>query len=166
VQRRPQQRIIPAEPSGLRGTARAALGALCPAYLPPASRAEPRTLPAATAAPPGQQASGRLADSAGGPRLRLLLAARSAALLAACLFVVLQPGVPTLPRHLCYALAICAFVTLLMDLPAAALGGALGLEFIPSFDAPWLSASLAEFWGRRWNIPTASMLRCVVGGWG
>jgi hypothetical protein len=84
-------------------------------------------------------------------------------MLAACVYIALQPGVPAVARHLCYALCICGFVTLLMDLPAVLLSGALGLECIPSFSEPWLSSSLASFWGARWNIPTASLLRCVVG---
>jgi hypothetical protein len=108
-----------------------------------------------------QGKAGRLTDTASSRR-RLWLAARSAALLATSVYLITVVGLPDVPRHFAYAIAILGFVTLLMDLPAAVLSGPLGLELIPSFDEPWLSNSLADFWGRRWNIPTASMLRCVV----
>jgi hypothetical protein len=105
--------------------------------------------------------AGRLTDTASSSR-RLWLATRSLAVLCTSVYLITAVGLPDVPRHFAYAFAILGFVTLLMDLPAAVLSGPLGLELIPSFDEPWLSDSLADFWGRRWNIPTAAMLRCVV----
>ncbi|GJN20984.1 hypothetical protein PR202_gb08429 [Eleusine coracana subsp. coracana] len=47
----------------------------------------------------------------------------------------------------------------------AALGRAvLGLEMEPQFDRPYLSASLQDFWGRRWNLMASAVLRASVYG--
>eukprot|EP00198_Chlamydomonas_reinhardtii_P003257 XP_001692593.1 predicted protein [Chlamydomonas reinhardtii] len=65
-------------------------------------------------------------------------------------------------RHYLYAFGMYAFVGFLMDGPGAVAVEALGLQLVPTFDAPWLSTSLADFWGRRWNITTSSVLRTLV----
>ncbi|KAL6899820.1 hypothetical protein ACP4OV_006478 [Aristida adscensionis] len=44
----------------------------------------------------------------------------------------------------------------------AALGRALGMELEPQFDRPYLSASLRDFWGRRWNLMASAVLRPAV----
>ncbi|KAK6146090.1 hypothetical protein DH2020_019959 [Rehmannia glutinosa] len=38
----------------------------------------------------------------------------------------------------------------------------IGIELEPQFDEPYLSASLQEFWGRRWNIMVTRILRPAV----
>ncbi|KAJ4970342.1 hypothetical protein NE237_003441 [Protea cynaroides] len=38
----------------------------------------------------------------------------------------------------------------------------LGLELEPQFDEPYLSTSLQDFWGRRWNLMVTSILRPTV----
>ncbi|XP_010270116.1 PREDICTED: acyl-CoA--sterol O-acyltransferase 1-like [Nelumbo nucifera] len=38
----------------------------------------------------------------------------------------------------------------------------LGLELEPQFDDPYLSTSLQDFWGRRWNIMASNILRSTV----
>ncbi|KAI4311932.1 hypothetical protein MLD38_036796 [Melastoma candidum] len=38
----------------------------------------------------------------------------------------------------------------------------LGLELEPQFNEPYLSTSLQDFWGRRWNIMVTSILRPTV----
>ncbi|KAI3904275.1 hypothetical protein MKW92_013021 [Papaver armeniacum] len=38
----------------------------------------------------------------------------------------------------------------------------LGLDLAPVFDQPYLSNSLQEFWGRRWNLMVTSILRSTV----
>ncbi|OVA20221.1 hypothetical protein BVC80_157g8 [Macleaya cordata] len=38
----------------------------------------------------------------------------------------------------------------------------LGQDLEPQFDEPYLSASLQEFWGRRWNLMVTSILRSTV----
>ncbi|KAK4426556.1 Acyl-CoA--sterol O-acyltransferase 1 [Sesamum alatum] len=39
---------------------------------------------------------------------------------------------------------------------------AVGIELEPQFDEPYLSGSLQEFWGRRWNIMVTRILRPTV----
>lgn len=39
---------------------------------------------------------------------------------------------------------------------------ALGLELEPQFDEPYLSTSLQDFWGRRWNLMVTRILRPTV----
>ncbi|KAF8409652.1 hypothetical protein HHK36_005730 [Tetracentron sinense] len=38
----------------------------------------------------------------------------------------------------------------------------LGLELEPQFDEPYLSTSLQDFWGKRWNLMVTSILRPTV----
>ncbi|MCL7034979.1 hypothetical protein MKW94_014532 [Papaver nudicaule] len=38
----------------------------------------------------------------------------------------------------------------------------LGQDLAPQFDEPYLSNSLEEFWGRRWNLVVTSILRSTV----
>lgn len=45
-------------------------------------------------------------------------------------------------------LGLCAFISFLMDGPAAVLIAALDMRVVPPFDKPWLSTSLADWWGR------------------
>uniref|UniRef100_A0A0E0JZN5 Wax synthase domain-containing protein n=1 Tax=Oryza punctata TaxID=4537 RepID=A0A0E0JZN5_ORYPU len=54
----------------------------------------------------------------------------------------------------------CFLDTVLRGLGAA--GGALGMEMEPQFDRPYLSASLQDFWGRRWNLMASAVLRAAV----
>ncbi|CAN6244236.1 unnamed protein product [Urochloa humidicola] len=39
---------------------------------------------------------------------------------------------------------------------------ALGMGLEPQFDRPYLSASLQDFWGRRWNLMASAVLRPAV----
>uniref|UniRef100_J3LCS4 Wax synthase domain-containing protein n=1 Tax=Oryza brachyantha TaxID=4533 RepID=J3LCS4_ORYBR len=54
----------------------------------------------------------------------------------------------------------CFLDVVLSGLGAA--GGALGMELEPQFDRPYLSASLQDFWGRRWNLMASAVLRAAV----
>ncbi len=49
---------------------------------------------------------------------------------------------------LCAAFGLVGFLGLLMDGPASIVTGLIGLKIIPTFDQPWFSSSLADFWGR------------------
>ena len=62
---------------------------------------------------------------------------------------------PSLPT----ALGVYCFVGFMMDVPTAAVSHLLGMRLVPPFDRPFLSIGLAEFWGRRWNIPISCVLR-------
>jgi hypothetical protein len=114
------------------------------------------------AAPRGK-AAGRLADDAGGAQHLLLLAARNALILVTAAYLLLTLELPAVLRQVAYISGLYGFITLLMDSPAAAVSSALGMQLTPTFDEPWLSTSVGDFWGRRWNIPTASLLRWEAG---
>jgi hypothetical protein len=49
-----------------------------------------------------------------------------------------------------------------MNGPAAVLTSLAELDVVPPFDKPWLSTSLADFWGRRWNNTVSLTLRSLI----
>uniref|UniRef100_A0A0D9VFU1 Wax synthase domain-containing protein n=1 Tax=Leersia perrieri TaxID=77586 RepID=A0A0D9VFU1_9ORYZ len=49
-----------------------------------------------------------------------------------------------------------------MTLLGAVVSGTLGMELEPQFDRPYLSSSLGDFWGRRWNLAASASLRAAV----
>ncbi|GIL82886.1 hypothetical protein Vretifemale_11794 [Volvox reticuliferus] len=107
---------------------------------------------------------GRLHDSAGCATSLATRWIAKIALLGFVVFLIIQFGdsMRAPLRHYTYAFGLYAFVGFLMDGPGALVMEALGLQLIPTFDQPWMSSSLADFWGRRWNIPTASVLRTIA----
>lgn len=60
-----------------------------------------------------------------------------------------------------YVVLTYCFLDFLMPC-VAAVGAALGMELEPQFDRPYLSASLLDFSGRRWNLMASAMLRPAV----
>ena len=105
---------------------------------------------------------GRLADDAGSLSELLLALAGNATALAACAAALVRHDIPPWPRMYVYALALYAFVSVLMGVPAALIRGLLGVTLVPPFDRPWLSHSAADYWGRRWNNTTSLHLRSLV----
>ncbi|KXZ53651.1 hypothetical protein GPECTOR_6g568 [Gonium pectorale] len=71
-------------------------------------------------------------------------------------------SLPRVLEHYLHAFGLYSFVGFLMDGPGAVAVEALGLQLVPTFDQPWLSSSLSDFWGRRWNITTSSVLRTLI----
>uniref|UniRef100_A0A0D9VFN2 Wax synthase domain-containing protein n=1 Tax=Leersia perrieri TaxID=77586 RepID=A0A0D9VFN2_9ORYZ len=61
-----------------------------------------------------------------------------------------------------YAVVTYCFLDSLLPCVAAAVSGALGMELEPQFDRPYLSSSLGDFWGRRWNLAASASLRASV----
>jgi hypothetical protein len=51
---------------------------------------------------------------------------------------------------------------MLVDVPSALLGPALGLRLSPCMQQPYKAAGLGEFWGRRYNLVVSSTLRFSV----
>ena len=49
-----------------------------------------------------------------------------------------------------------------MDINAIIIVKVAGLQVSPHFDSPFLSASVAEFWSKRWNLTIGNTLRTVV----
>lgn len=74
----------------------------------------------------------------------------------------LATGLSGVARDVLQALGMYCFICLMMDGPASFLVPVLGFDIIPTFDPPWLATSMADFWGRRWNITTSHMLRATV----
>lgn len=60
----------------------------------------------------------------------------------------------------------CVYLFLAMDIAvlafAALANACLGVEIEPQFNKPYLSSSLTDFWGRRWNLVVTDTLRPSV----
>ncbi|CAN0917250.1 Acyl-CoA--sterol O-acyltransferase 1 [Linum grandiflorum] len=61
-----------------------------------------------------------------------------------------------------YGLHTYFMLDLILAVSAAGARNILGLEMEPHFDEPYLSTSLQEFWGRRWNLIVNRILRPTV----
>jgi hypothetical protein len=61
-----------------------------------------------------------------------------------------------------YSLHVYLALELVLATAAASARAALGLDLEPQFDRPYLSASLRDFWGRRWNLAVPALLRQCV----
>ncbi|XP_030552993.1 acyl-CoA--sterol O-acyltransferase 1-like [Rhodamnia argentea] len=70
-----------------------------------------------------------------------------------------------LPQKVVWFLYSCHIyfgLEIILAVAAAVARAAVGLELEPQFDEPYLSTSLQDFWGRRWNIMVSSILRPAV----
>ncbi|XVE51015.1 hypothetical protein DITRI_Ditri02bG0004200 [Diplodiscus trichospermus] len=61
-----------------------------------------------------------------------------------------------------YSFHIYFGLEIILAMAAALARGLLGLELERQFNEPFLSTSLQDFWGRRWNIMVTSILRPTV----
>lgn len=61
-----------------------------------------------------------------------------------------------------YCFHIYFFLELILAVVAAVAKALLGFELEPQFNEPYLSSSLQDFWGRRWNLMVTSILRPTV----
>ncbi|PON74331.1 Wax synthase [Parasponia andersonii] len=61
-----------------------------------------------------------------------------------------------------YCFHIYFFLELSLAVMAALARALLGLELEPQFNEPYLSSSLQDFWGKRWNLMVTSILRPTV----
>ncbi|OEL32511.1 putative long-chain-alcohol O-fatty-acyltransferase 4 [Dichanthelium oligosanthes] len=61
-----------------------------------------------------------------------------------------------------YSVHVYLALELILAASAAAARALLGLDLEPQFDQPYLSASLRDFWGRRWNLSVPALLRQCV----
>ena len=63
-------------------------------------------------------------------------------------------------------IVFCFVIYLLLEIvlggAAAVAKATLGVELLPCFDEPYLSSSLQDFWGRRWNLMVSRILRLSV----
>ncbi|GER52884.1 MBOAT (membrane bound O-acyl transferase) family protein [Striga asiatica] len=86
------------------------------------------------------------------------------ALLLALIFQIYDYGEYIRPKVLMAIQSLHVYLSLELTLAvAAALArGLVGAELEPQFDEPYLSASLQDFWGRRWNLMATRALRPTV----
>ncbi|KAJ7967782.1 Acyl-CoA--sterol O-acyltransferase 1 [Quillaja saponaria] len=63
---------------------------------------------------------------------------------------------------LLYSFHVYIGLEIAMALVAAGARALLGVELEPQFDEPYLSTSLQDFWGRRWNLMVSNILRPTV----
>ncbi|KAE8689675.1 Acyl-CoA--sterol O-acyltransferase 1 [Hibiscus syriacus] len=61
-----------------------------------------------------------------------------------------------------YSFHVYVLLEMVLALVAAMAKALLGLELEKQFDEPYLSTSLQDFWGRRWNVMATSILRPTV----
>ncbi|KAF5445925.1 hypothetical protein F2P56_031598 [Juglans regia] len=63
---------------------------------------------------------------------------------------------------LLYCLHIYLFLEVILAMIAALARALLGVELEPQFNRPYLTSSLQDFWGRRWNLMVTNILRITV----
>lgn len=63
---------------------------------------------------------------------------------------------------LVYSFHMYFFLELTLAVSAAMARATLGLELEPQFKEPYLSTSLQDFWGKRWNLMVTGILRPTV----
>ncbi|OVA17094.1 hypothetical protein BVC80_9047g56 [Macleaya cordata] len=63
---------------------------------------------------------------------------------------------------LLYCFLVFSAVELFLALVAVLARFLVGLELEPQFNDPFLSTSLQDFWGRRWNLMVSSLLRTTI----
>lgn len=63
---------------------------------------------------------------------------------------------------LLFSFHIYLCLEIILAIAAAMAGGLLGAELEPQFNEPYLSTSLQDFWGRRWNLMVTRILRPTV----
>ncbi|KAK9836857.1 hypothetical protein WJX74_009689 [Apatococcus lobatus] len=61
-----------------------------------------------------------------------------------------------------YAVALYSLLGSFMDSSASIMSWLCGYELAPQFNQPYLSTSLSDFWGKRWNIVASSCLRFLI----
>lgn len=69
---------------------------------------------------------------------------------------------PRLAVYWLYMLITCMFLGGATDCFALLTTALLGMRLAPSFDRPYMSGSLTEFWSQRWNVTTTYLFRVMV----
>ncbi|TVU30167.1 hypothetical protein EJB05_21776, partial [Eragrostis curvula] len=88
------------------------------------------------------------------------------AVMVALILVLRDGGKDRMHRYAAFAvygvITYCALDFVLPCLAAAGRAALGGAELEPQFDRPYLSSSLGDFWGRRWNLMASAVLRPAV----
>lgn len=102
-------------------------------------------------------------SSASRPGLGLVESASMAALLAAIVSLYrYEERMNGYVLLTLYSVHVYLALELVLAAAAAASRALMGLELEPQFDRPYLSSSLRDFWGRRWNLSVPALLRQCV----
>ncbi|XP_074320197.1 long-chain-alcohol O-fatty-acyltransferase-like [Silene latifolia] len=72
--------------------------------------------------------------------------------------IQLHPGV----TFVIYCVLLYLLVDLVIDIANKLVGPLLHVELVPPSDEPYMSTSLQDFWGRRWNLMVTDTLRHTV----
>jgi hypothetical protein len=80
----------------------------------------------------------------------------------AFLLTALQKQLPRLAQEVLYAFGLYLFISIVMDCVGFISVLVLNLQVAPHFDRPFLSASLTDYWSRRWNLNTGYTMRFLI----
>ncbi|XP_057529494.1 long-chain-alcohol O-fatty-acyltransferase-like [Amaranthus tricolor] len=61
-----------------------------------------------------------------------------------------------------YCCMLYLFIDIIMSVSNTIVGSIMGFELFPPSDEPYLSSSISDFWGRRWNLMVTDILRHTV----
>ncbi|KAG6554960.1 hypothetical protein Mapa_003545 [Marchantia paleacea] len=73
-----------------------------------------------------------------------------------------QAQIPTFVLYSSYSVLLYLGVLFAFELPAAVAASVFGVHLPAQFNMPFLATSLADFWGRRWNLLVNNLLRVSV----
>ncbi|CAL1354068.1 unnamed protein product [Linum trigynum] len=96
------------------------------------------------------------------PRPSILFALKFILLLALFNVYDYRPFIHPLLIHALHCLHLYLELEFFLTLVAVPARTLLGFELEPQFDEPYLSTSLQDFWGRRWNLIVTGILRPTV----
>jgi hypothetical protein len=64
--------------------------------------------------------------------------------------------------YMMYSFHIYVLCSLVFDGLATIVSAATGIELEPAYNKPFLSSSLTDFWGKRWNLLISNLMRTAV----
>ncbi|KAL2622264.1 hypothetical protein R1flu_002469 [Riccia fluitans] len=73
-----------------------------------------------------------------------------------------QAHIPQLILYFSYSILLYTGVLLVFELPAAIAASVFKVELPAQFNMPFLATSIADFWGRRWNLLVNNLLRVSI----
>lgn len=105
---------------------------------------------------------GRLQESGGSSAQFLRRSALKCAVLIVAVSCLTVAPAGSILQDALYAVGMYTFLGAIMDGPASALTSLVDLKIAPHFNAPFVSDSVASFWGSRWNLTASNTLRVLV----
>lgn len=83
-------------------------------------------------------------------------------LLAIIVHALTHGHLPPLAKTVSYGCGLYFFLGMLMDGLGTVLTWLLGMPIAPHFNSPFSATSLADLWGRRWNLTAGGVLRRLL----